>query len=210
MRYGLYAVWYTHAPRDIPHLFMIHRYLAQSIYLGVIPHSCSGLQLEKQLISFVAFYQIDSATWIPSQIDVFMLLILRLSDLVMAGPHSLIWVVLALLCRMLLVLFVPIGLSEQYNHKAKICFTLVQCSRVPSCSAWVNFSKITTTYLQRCNWLSALSWHFWVDWLLRQSLIGVSVVKEQLDPIAHQRYDVGHRIAARVRMVSAAGDQFLI
>ena len=150
-------------------------------------------------IQLVAFYQIESAMWHLSQIPRCLhAAYLQLSDLVMASAHSLIWVVLALLYRMLLVLFVPIGLSEQYNHKAKICFTLVQCSRVPSCSAWVNFSKITTTYLQRCNWLSALSWHFWVDWLLRQSLIGVSVVKEQLDPIAHQRYDVGHRIAAHV------------
>ena len=56
-------------------LIRIHRHLAQSIYLGVIPRSRSGLHLERQLVSLVAFYQIESATRILSQIDVFVLLV---------------------------------------------------------------------------------------------------------------------------------------
>ena len=69
----LYATWHARAPRDTPHLSIIHRNLAQSIYSCVIPRSRSGLHLERQLVSLVAFYQIESATRILSQIDVFVL-----------------------------------------------------------------------------------------------------------------------------------------
>jgi hypothetical protein len=61
----------AYAPRDTPHLSIIHRHLAQSIYSCVIPRSRSGLHLERQLVSLVALYQIESATRILSQIDVF-------------------------------------------------------------------------------------------------------------------------------------------
>ena len=67
----LCATWHARAPRDTPHLSIIHRHLAQSIYSCVIPRSRSGLHLERQLVSLVAFYQIESATRILSQIDVF-------------------------------------------------------------------------------------------------------------------------------------------
>ena len=67
----LCATWHARAPRDTPHLSIIHRHLAQSIYSCVIPRSRSGLHLERQLVSLVAFYQIESASRILSQIDVF-------------------------------------------------------------------------------------------------------------------------------------------
>ena len=63
----------AYAPRDTPHSSIIHRHLAQSIYLGVIPRSRSGLHLERQLVSLLAFYQIESATRILAQINIFVL-----------------------------------------------------------------------------------------------------------------------------------------